>query len=98
VAVDGSVIEYAVALVAATRESRAMALGAGTRGCIGLVRTAQAFALLRGRDFVIPDDVKGAALPVLRHRVQLTPEVAIAGRDVDEVLAGTIESVPAPRS
>ena len=98
VVVDPSVVEYAVALTAATRESRAMALGAGTRGCIGLVRVAQAFALLRGRDFVIPDDVKGAALPVLRHRVQLTPEMAIAGQDVDDVLAATVESVPAPRS
>ena len=98
VAVDPSVIHYAVALAVATRESRALALGAGTRGCIGLVRVSQAFAVLRGRDFVIPDDVKGAALPVLRHRVQLTPEVAIAGQDVDDVLTATVDSVPAPRS
>jgi len=98
VAVDPAVIQYAVVLTAATRKSRVMALGAGTRGCIGLVRVAQAFALLRGRDFVIPDDVKGAALPVLRHRVQLTPEVAIAGQGVDDVLAEMIESVAAPRS
>jgi MoxR-like ATPase len=96
--VDPSVIEYAVALVAATRESRALALGAGTRGGISLVRTAKAFALLAGRDFVIPDDVKEAALPVLRHRVQLTPEVTISGQDVDEVLAGVVESVAAPRT
>ncbi len=98
VAVDPGVLGYAVALTAATRESRALALGAGTRGAIGLVRVAQAFAVLRGRDFVIPDDVKDAALPVLRHRVQLTPEVAIAGQGADAVLAATIEAVPAPRT
>jgi MoxR-like ATPase len=96
-AVDPSVIGYAVALTAATRESRALALGAGTRACIGLVRAAKAFAVLRGRDFVIPDDVKDAALPVLRHRVQLTPEVAIGGQRVDDILTTTIEAVAAPR-
>jgi len=97
-AVDPTVIAYAVALAAATRESRALALGAGTRGGISLVRTAKAFAVLAGRDFVIPDDVKAAALPVLRHRVQLTPEVTISGQDVDEILQTVVESVPAPRS
>ena len=97
-AVDASVIAYAVALVAATRESRALSLGAGTRGGISLVRTAKAFALLAGRDFVIPDDIKAAALPVLRHRVQLTPEVTISGQAVDEILRTVVESVAAPRT
>jgi len=97
-AVDPSVIAYAVALVAATRESRALALGAGTRGGISLVRTAKAFAVLAGRDFVIPDDVKAAALPVLRHRVQLTPEVTISGQGIDEIILTVVESVPAPRA
>ena len=62
-----------------------------------MVRIGKAFAALDGRDFVIPDDIKRAALPVLRHRVQLTPEVAISGQDVDDVLLAIIESVPAPR-
>ena len=91
------VVAYAVALAQATRESRAISLGAGTRGAISLVRIGKAFAALDGRDFVTPDDVKLAALPVLRHRVQLTPEVAISGQEVDEVLRGIIEGVPAPR-
>jgi MoxR-like ATPase len=91
------VVGYAVALAAATRESRAISLGAGTRGAISLVRIGKAFAALDGRGFVTPDDIKRAALPVLRHRVQLTPEIAISGQDVDDVLRAIVESVPAPR-
>jgi MoxR-like ATPase len=92
------VVAYAVALAQATRDSRAISLGAGTRGAISLVRIAKAFAALDGRGYVTPDDIKRAALPVLRHRVQLTPEVAIGGQEVDDVLLAIIESVPAPRS
>jgi MoxR-like ATPase len=91
------VVTYAVALAQATRESRSISLGAGTRGAISLVRIGKAFAALDGRDFVTPDDIKRAVLPVLRHRVQLTPEIAISGQDVDEVLRAIVESVPAPR-
>ncbi len=91
------VVAYAVALAQATRESRSISLGAGTRGAIGLVRIGKAFAALDGRGFVTPDDIKRAALPVLRHRVQLTPEIAISGQDVDEVLLAIVESVAAPR-
>ena len=91
------VVAYAVALAQSTRESRSVSLGAGTRGAISLVRIGKAFAALDGRDFVTPDDIKRAALPVLRHRVQLTPEIAISGQEVDEVLAAIVESVPAPR-
>ncbi len=91
------VVEYAVGLVQATRESKAVALGAGTRGAIALVRIGKAIAVMHGRGYVIPDDIKAAALPVLRHRVQLAPEVAIGGQDIDEILRGLVESVPAPR-
>lgn len=91
------VIGYAVALAQATRDSRSISLGAGTRGAISLVRTGKAFAALDGRGFVTPDDIKRAALPVLRHRVQLTPEIAISGQDVDTVLQAIVDSVPAPR-
>ncbi|MBB5350621.1 MoxR-like ATPase [Haloferula luteola] len=98
VKVVSEVVDYAVAIVQATRESRAVTLGAGTRGAIALVRIAKAIAVLHGRDFVIPDDIKGAALPVLRHRIQLAPEVAISGQDGDGILKALVESVPAPRS
>lgn len=91
------VVAYAVALARATREARSVALGAGTRGAIALVRVAKAHAAMQGRGYVIPDDIKSVALPVLRHRVQLTPEVAISGQEIDEVLKGIVESVPAPR-
>lgn len=91
------VVAYAVALAQATRDSRSISLGAGTRGAISLVRIGKAFAALDGRRYVTPDDIKRAALPVLRHRVQLTPEIAISGQDVDEVLLAIVESVPAPR-
>lgn len=91
------VVDYAVAIVKATRESRAVALGAGTRGAIALVRIAKAIAVFHGRGFVTPDDIKAASLPVLRHRVQLAPEVAISGQEVDHILKGLVESVPAPR-
>ena len=91
------VVNYCVALVRATRESRAVSLGAGTRGAISLLRVGKAIALMHGRNYVVPDDIKAVSLPVLRHRVQLTPEVAITGQEVDEILRGIIESVPAPR-
>jgi MoxR-like ATPase len=91
------VVGYAVALAQATRESRSISLGAGTRGAISLVKIGKAFAALDGRGFVTPDDIKRASLPVLRHRVQLTPEIAISGQDVDDVLRAIVDSVPAPR-
>ncbi len=91
------VVDYAVAMVQATRDSKAVSLGAGTRGAIALVRIGKAIATLHGRDYVIPDDIKAASLPVLRHRVQLAPEVAIGGQDIDAILKSLVESVPAPR-
>jgi len=97
VQVVSEVVDYAVAIVQATREAKAISLGAGTRGAIALVRIGKAIAVLHGRDFVTPDDIKAASLPVLRHRVQVAPEVAIGGQTVDEILRGLVESVPAPR-
>jgi MoxR-like ATPase len=97
IAVVPEVVAYAVAIAQATRDARAIGLGAGTRGAISLVKIGKAFAALNGRDYVIPDDIKNASLPVLRHRVQLTPEVAISGQNIDEVLLAIVESVPAPR-
>lgn len=96
-AVD-SVVNYAVNITRATRTSGAIALGAGTRGAISLVRVAKAYALLSGRLYITPGDVKRAALPVLRHRVSLTPEVSISGQTVDQVLETVIRGVEAPRA
>lgn len=91
------VTAYAVRITRATRTQQGLSLGAGTRGAISLVRTAKAMALLAGRSWTLPDDVKAAALPVLRHRVALAPELQISGQDPDSVLTSLLRSVPAPR-
>lgn len=95
-AVD-EVVDYAVNIVRATRVHSAISLGAGTRGAISLVRVAKAYALLEGRSYITPGDVKRAVLPVLRHRVQLTPEVSISGQTVDDLLLALLKTVEAPR-
>lgn len=92
-----SVVNYAVAITRATRNHGAIALGAGTRGAIALVRVAKAYAMMEGRTYITPGDVKRASLPVLRHRITLTPEVSISGQNVDQVLDSVLRSVEAPR-
>ncbi|MAX91477.1 MAG: AAA family ATPase [Pseudomonas sp.] len=94
---DDQVLDYAVRLVRATRSWPGLALGAGPRASIALVRCARARALLRGGDFVVPDDVKGCALAVLRHRVRLSPELDIEGTSVDQLLQQLLEQIAAPR-
>jgi MoxR-like ATPase len=96
--VDEQVVDYAVRLARATREWPGLALGAGSRGALALVRGARAVALIAGRDFVTPDDVKGIALPALRHRVALSPDAALEGRTPNDLLLSVIDSVPAPRA
>jgi MoxR-like ATPase len=97
IALDEQVLEYAVRLVRASRDSPALHRGAGTRACIALIRCARANALLRGSDFVLPDDVKQMATAVMRHRVALSAEMEIDGMTVDDVLAQIFSSVEAPR-
>jgi MoxR-like ATPase len=96
-ALDDQVLDYAVRLARATRSWPGLAMGAGPRASIALVRGARARALLRGGDFVLPDDIKGCALAVLRHRVRLAPELDIEGLSVDQVLQQLLDQVPAPR-
>ncbi|HEX7641890.1 MAG TPA: MoxR family ATPase [Burkholderiaceae bacterium] len=96
--VDDAVSNYAVRLVRATRDWPGIAIGAGPRGSIALLRVARAMALLAGRDFVIPDDIKAAALPVLRHRVAISPESELDGLTSDDLLKGLIEQSAAPRA
>ena len=95
--VDEQVVDYAVRIVRATRETAGLALGAGSRGAISLVRGARAVALLDGRNFVTPDDVKRVALPCLRHRIALAPDALLEGRKPNELLTGIIETTAAPR-
>ncbi|MBD9482169.1 MoxR family ATPase [Pseudomonas sp. PDM14] len=96
-AIDEQVLDYAVRLARATRTWPGLAMGAGPRASIALVRGGRARALLRGGDFVVPDDIKGCALAVLRHRVRLSPELDIEGLSVDQVLQQLLDQVPAPR-
>ncbi|MGB0722530.1 MAG: AAA family ATPase [Gammaproteobacteria bacterium] len=97
VALDGAVLDYAVAIVRETRQWPGISVGAGPRGGISLVRAARAAALLHGRDHVLPDDIKRAALPALRHRIALAPELELEGQNSDRVLAGILDKVEAPR-
>ncbi|HET7668771.1 MAG TPA: MoxR family ATPase [Burkholderiales bacterium] len=95
--VDDTVMDYAVRLVRATRSWAGVVAGAGPRGGISLIRAARAAALVEGRDFVTPDDVKRMALPALRHRIRPSPELELEGRDSDAILKGLIDKVEAPR-
>ena len=87
---------YVAQLAAYTRKHPALALGASPRVAIALIRAAQACAVLAGRDFILPDDVKRMALPVLSHRLMLTPEARMKGQSVQQVLLGALSSVPVP--
>ena len=96
-ALDEQVLDYAVRIARATRNWPGLSIGAGPRASIALVRCGRARALLRGGDFVLPDDIKGCALAVLRHRVRLAPELDIEGISVDQLLQQLLDQVPAPR-
>ena len=95
--VDERISDYAVRIVRATRAWPGVALGAGPRGGLALVRASRARALLEGRGFVTPDDVKAIALPALRHRILLSPEVELEGQRVDALIGALLARVEAPR-
>ncbi len=88
---------YILALARRTREWPTLLLGASPRAALSLMRVAQAAAAFDGRDYLVPDDVKRAVQPVLRHRVMLKPEAELEGFDADRVLADVIAAVPVPR-
>jgi MoxR-like ATPase len=94
--VEPSVAEYLVALVRATRGHADVRLGASPRASLGLHQAAQALAAVLGRDFVIPDDVKALAVPVLAHRLILKPEARLRGRTEAAVIEGLLEILPVP--
>jgi len=94
--VDVLIKHYIVNLVAATRNHPDIALGASPRATLSLVRTAQTMALLRGRDYVIPDDVKELARPVMAHRIIVAPGARMRGLDGDQVVGEVLERVTVP--
>ncbi len=95
--VDEQVVDYAVRIVRATREHPGLAIGSGSRGALALVRGGRAVALIEGRGYVTPDDVKKIALPALRHRVALAPDALLEGRRANDLLTEVIDTVVAPR-
>ncbi|MBF0688345.1 MAG: MoxR family ATPase [Cellulomonas sp.] len=96
VAVDGDVLAYCVDLAAATRAHRAVEVGASPRGSQALVLVARALAVLDGRDFVAPEDVKAVAAPALAHRLSLTPQAWAAGLAPEAVVREVLAQVAGP--
>ncbi len=96
VVVSDAVAGYIVRLVKATREEASLRLGASPRGSLALLRASRAWALIHGRDFVLPDDVKALAHPVLDHRCILDPEAQLRGRTVADAVDGVLARVSAP--
>ena len=94
--IEDSVKQYIVALVDATRHHSAIYLGASPRGSLALTRTSQARALLKGRDYVLPDDVKALAEPALAHRLLLSSTAQSQGRGGRAFIAEILETVPVP--
>ncbi len=97
VTVEDKIFVYIYSMVKATRDSSDLLVGASPRAGIALLNCSKAVATLRGRDFVIPDDVKELALAVLRHRVVLRPESEVEGLTADRILSGLVESQIVPR-
>jgi len=93
VTVDETVLNYVVRLVRATRDHRDLILGASPRGSLGLYKASQALAAIRGRDFVLPDEVKLLAPSVLGHRLIVRPESALRGRNAQTMLENLLEEV-----
>src|SRR5262245_46717281 len=98
VRVEDSVLDYLMALVAATRASSLLALGVSPRGSLALLRAARSLALADGREFVVPDDVKSLAVAALAHRVVLrTGAGSTAGADGEAAVRAIVQDVPVPR-
>jgi MoxR-like ATPase len=98
VEVDDDIVAYIMALIDATRKHPQIQVGASPRGGLALVQLSRARAVLDGRDFVTPEDVKSVALPALAHRITLRPELWVRRISADDVVSGLIGSVAAPRT
>lgn len=95
--IEQNLIEYIAKIVLNTRENAFLYLGASPRASIAILNAAKGFAALRGRDFVTPDDIKDAAIPVLQHRVVVTPEREMEGITSTEIIKQIVDSVEIPR-
>ena len=97
VRVEDAMFQYITRLVAATRDHRQLVLGASPRASIALLGVGKALAAMRGRDFIIPDDIKSIAPATLRHRLLLRPEAEIEGVSADRVIENILDSLEVPR-
>lgn len=95
--VEEKLLEYIVSIVGATRSHPALFLGASPRASVALLNSCKALAALRGRDFIIPEDVQELAFPVLRHRIILTPEREMEGSTPDDLIRLILEKAIVPR-
>ena len=95
--VEHHLLRYIAQLVQETRNNSAIYLGASPRASVAILNSAKAFACLQGRDFVTPEDIKLLSLPVLRHRLILTPEKEMEGLAADEVIHQVVEKIEVPR-
>jgi MoxR-like ATPase len=98
VEVSPDLLEYVVAIIRTTREHSQIQVGASPRGGLALVQLARAEALLRKRDYVIPDDIKNIAVPALAHRITLRPELWVRQVSSDDVVARLLATVPTPKT
>jgi MoxR-like ATPase len=94
--VSQPVREYIAEIVRATRSNPALRLGASPRGSLGLMRAGQSLAALRGRTYILPDDIKYLALPVLGHRLILKEEERLRGETPEQILKKIIDQIPVP--
>lgn len=97
VVAEKSILAYIAKITVATRTHSSLYLGASPRASIAMLNSSKAFALLKGRDFVTPDDIKRVSIPVLRHRLQLTPEREMEGITTDHIVREIIQTIEVPR-
>ncbi|MFC0300005.1 AAA family ATPase [Virgibacillus soli] len=97
VKVSDEILAYILQIVRSTRESETIRFGASTRAGIAIGKTAQVWAYMEGRDYVIPDDVKIVVKPSLRHRIQLSPHVELEGGTIDQAIEELVGTTPVPR-
>ncbi|MBB4035678.1 MoxR-like ATPase [Dysgonomonas hofstadii] len=95
--VEQHLLEYIAQIVAATRQSPWITLGASPRASLAILNASKALTAIRGRDFITPDDIKEMAVPVLRHRILLTPEKEMDGTSTDTIICQLIDKAEVPR-
>ena len=97
VLVESHLLKYIAQLIVSTRSNPFLYLGASPRASIAILKSSKAFAAMSGRDFVTPEDIKRAAIPVLHHRVIVTPEREMEGVSSKQIIKQIIETVEIPR-